>query len=40
MTDSLQLENERRKLVERSTKVVPAVPAIPAIPAGNQRKGG
>ena len=37
---TIQLENERRRLMEKSNKVVPAVPAMPAVLAGGQRKGG
>lgn len=35
-----QLENERKKLAEKSNKVIPAIPAMPGILAGGQRKGG
>jgi hypothetical protein len=34
------LENERKRVAERSNKVVPAVPTMPVVPAGTQRKGG
>ncbi|MCJ1261498.1 hypothetical protein MMC22_001362 [Lobaria immixta] len=34
------LENERKRLADRSTKVVPAIPAMPAVLAGGPRKGG
>ncbi|MCJ1468841.1 hypothetical protein MMC07_007471 [Pseudocyphellaria aurata] len=34
------LENERKRLADRSTKVVPVVPAMPAVLAGGPRKGG
>lgn len=36
----MQLENERKRVAERSNKVVPAVPTMPAVLAGTQRKGG
>jgi len=34
------LENERKKLAEKSNKVIPAIPAMPGMLAGGQRKGG